>query len=282
MIDKIGVIDVGGGSRGVYACGILDRCYDDKVCFNLGIGVSAGSANLASFVSSQPRRNLKFYTEFSRRKEYMGLSCLMHKKSFIDLDYIYGTLSITGGESPLDYKSMIKNPMDFIIVATNAKTGKPTYFNKDDFHQDNYDILKASSAIPFVCQPYIINDTPYYDGALSDPVPVEKAFECGCNKVVLILTLPENAVRKSTTDKKFAKKISKKYPLAANELEHRLETYNKGITLAKEYEKQGKLLIIAPDDTCGVDTITRNPKSIGMLYAKGYKDGNKIKKFLNK
>ena len=28
---KIGVIDVGGGLRGVYAAGVFDRCMDEKI-----------------------------------------------------------------------------------------------------------------------------------------------------------------------------------------------------------------------------------------------------------
>ena len=50
---KIGVIDVGGGYRGIYAAGVLDYCMDQKIAFDLGIGISAGSANLASYAAGQ-------------------------------------------------------------------------------------------------------------------------------------------------------------------------------------------------------------------------------------
>ncbi|MBD9218901.1 MAG: patatin family protein, partial [Clostridiales bacterium] len=48
---KIGVVDVGGGMRGIYGAGVFDRCIDDKVTFDYGIGVSAGSANISSFMA---------------------------------------------------------------------------------------------------------------------------------------------------------------------------------------------------------------------------------------
>lgn len=48
MNQKIGIIDVGGGYRGVYAAGVMDRLMQMDLWFDLGIGVSAGSANLAS------------------------------------------------------------------------------------------------------------------------------------------------------------------------------------------------------------------------------------------
>lgn len=54
---KTGVIDVGGGLRGIYAVGIFDYCMDPQIHFDLGIGISAGSANLASFAAGQRGRN---------------------------------------------------------------------------------------------------------------------------------------------------------------------------------------------------------------------------------
>lgn len=74
----------------------------------------------------------------------------MRKKSFIDLDYVYGTLSNSDDEAPLDYKKIMESSSEVIVVATNAQTGETKYFDKYDMKQDRYDILKASSAIPFV------------------------------------------------------------------------------------------------------------------------------------
>lgn len=51
------------------------------------------------------------------------------------------------------------------------RSGK--YFDKSDLHQDDYNILKASSAIPFACTPYEIQGNLYFDGALGDPVPLK-------------------------------------------------------------------------------------------------------------
>ena len=66
--------------------------------------------------------------------------------------------------------------MEYCVVAADAETGKARYFGKEDIGQDNYDVLKASSSIPFVCRPYPVQGRLYFDGALGDPVPVEKAF----------------------------------------------------------------------------------------------------------
>ena len=279
---KIGVVDVGGGLRGIYAVGVLDYCLENGIQFDLGIGVSAGSANLASYVAGQKGRNYKFYTEYAFRRQYMGIGNFILKHSFIDMDYVYGTLSYADGENPLDYPALRDNPMEFYIVATDARTGQAKYFDKGDIRQDDYDIFKASSAIPFVCKPYEVKGVPYYDGALGDPVPVEKAFQLGCDKVVVILTTPEQELRTPKKDEKLASFIRKKYPASAEKLCQRAVRYNESVALAQKYAKQGKVLIIAPDDTCGVDTLKKDKASLQRLYEKGYKDGQKILNYLCK
>lgn len=279
---KTGIIDVGGGLRGMYASGIFDYCLDQDLQFDLCIGVSAGSANESSFLAGQKKRNYPFYSDYPFRKEYMSFSNWAKKKSYLDLDYIYGTLSNTGGENPLNYANIVNNPTEFIIVATNALTGKATYFTKNDLHPDDFSVLKASSAIPFICHPYKVKDVPYYDGALGDPIPLQKAFDQGCDTVILILTKPKDTIRTSGKDNFFAKMIQKKYPEAAEDLRKRAQHYNEGVELAKQYEKAGHVLIIAPDNTCGVDTLTKDKAALHRLYEKGYGDAQAIKKFLGR
>ncbi len=276
---KAGVVDVGGGYRGIYAAGVLDYCLDNKISFDLGIGVSAGAANLISYAAGQARRNYQFYTEYGLRKEYAGIKNFFVKKSFVDLDYVYGTLSNSDGENPFDYAAFCRSPMQFLAVATEAGTGNAKYFDKRDIAQDDYSVLKASSAIPFVCHPYAVKDSLYYDGALGDPIPIEKAFQMGCDKVVLLLTLPEDTVRTSKKDRRLAAGIRRRYPLAARNMERRAQRYNDGVALARSYAARGKLLIVAPDDTCGVSTLKRDAGALRRLYEKGYRDGARIAPF---
>lgn len=278
---KTGVIDVGGGFRGIYATGVLDYCQDNAVTFDLGIGISAGSANLASFAACQRGRNYVFYTEYAFRKQYASLRNFLFRKSYIDMEYVYSTLSNHDGENPLDYKALVDNPMEICVIATEAETGKPHYFFKEDLSQDNYDLFKASSSIPFVCKPYLIDGRLYYDGALGDPIPVRKAFELGCDKVVLILTKPADKPREVGYDAKLAARIQKKYPLAAEQLRLRAEHYNNGVALARSYADQGKVLIVSPENTFGVDTLHKDKESLDKLYELGKHDGKMIKKFLN-
>ncbi|MBQ7653520.1 MAG: patatin family protein [Clostridia bacterium] len=277
---KTGIVDVGGGLRGIYGAGVFDRCLDEKIGFDVCIGVSAGSANISSFVSKQRGRNFSFYTKYPFRKEYMSLKNFIRNGSYLDLDYIYGTLSNSDGENPLDFEKFQSSESEVFVVSTNADTGNAKYFTKDDYAPDNYSVLKASCAIPGVCQPVEFEDSFYFDGALSDAVPVKKAFEEGCEKVVLILTKPRDLTALTKSDLPFSKIIEKKYPAAARKLRTHALEYNLGVELAKKYEKDGRLLIVSPDDTCGVKTLSKNRSALERLYEKGYADAIKIKGFM--
>lgn len=65
---KIGIIDVGGGFRDIYGAGVLDVCMEQGIRFDYCIGISAGSANLISYLSWQPKRSCLVSAPCSSRR----------------------------------------------------------------------------------------------------------------------------------------------------------------------------------------------------------------------
>ena len=274
------IIDAGGGLRNIYTAGVFDRCLDDEIYFELCIGVSAGSANISTFLSKQRDRTYRFYHDYSQRKEYMSLGNFIKKGSYLDLDYIYSYLTNSDGEDPIDYPQIAKYEGEFLIAATDALTGKAHYFTKEDLSQDNYKVFCASSAIPLVCKPVEINGREYMDGGVAVPVPLEKALEMGAEKIVFALSKPKLYRRSGSRNDILAKLIKRKYPETAKVLLRSNEEYDRLVDKAIELEKEGRVLIVSPDDTCGVDTLTKDKDKLHLLYEKGYKDAERIKEFL--
>lgn len=48
---------------------------------------------------------------------------------------MYGILSNSSGENPLNYKKLIESSSEVLIVATDAITGNVKYFDKNDMAQ---------------------------------------------------------------------------------------------------------------------------------------------------
>ena len=276
----IGVVDVGGGERGAYGAGVFDFCMEREIDFDVCVGVSAGAANLSSYVAGQVGRNFAFYTNYSFRPEYMGAGLAVRTREYTDLDYIYGGLSNSDGEYPLDYPAMVASGKRFFVVATDAQTALPVYFTMEDMAQDDYAPVKASSALPLVNKPYPVHGKPCFDGGLSDPIPVRRAFEEGCEKVVVVLTRPRDFYRSAEKDMKFARIIAPRYPRIAEALANRAGLYNLQLDLAKKFEREGRVLIVAPDDIGDMATLTKDRTAIEGLYAKGMRDAFAIEEFL--
>ena len=277
---KIGVVDVGGGLRGSFGAGVLDYCMEQGIRFDFGIGVSAGAANISSYMANQKGRNFVFYTEYFQRELYMGVKNLMHTGSYFVLDYIYSSLSDHEGDYPLDWKTIRNDPRDMMIVATDANTGLPHYFHKYDMRQDSYDPIKASCCVPVINRPYKVDGIPYYDGGLSDPVPYEKAFAAGCDKVVVILTRPEDYRRIPKNDKIIADLLHPHYPNASQAMRNRSVVYNQQVDACEYLQVQGKVCIVAPDSIGKMKTLTKDKDSIEALYYKGYEEAKSILNFV--
>lgn len=276
----VGIIDVGGGLRDIYGAGVFDRLLDDGVKFDYCLGVSAGSANVASFLARQRGRNRRFYLDYSKRREYMSPANFYKVGAFLNLHYIYGTLSNTGGEDPLDFPTLQNNESKMVVVATNARTGKTEYFDKSDMAQDDYRVLMASSAIPLFARAQTIGGSRLVDGGVGEPIPIMKALFDGCDKVVLVLTMPDGPMQRKNRDLIGAALLRLIRPRLSDLMAERHRIYNRQLSLAHQLRDEGKCLIVAPDNVLGIKTLTNDTARLDQLYRKGYEDAAKIKAFV--
>lgn len=270
-----GILDVGGGMRGIFGAGVTDCLLDEKVYLPYCIGVSAGSANLISYIAKQRGRNYRFYTRYAKRAEYMSLGNFFKKRSYFDLDYVYGTLSESDGEDPVDYEAFSRAGQRLVTVATRADNGKPQYFTNADFHKDDFSPLKASCAIPGACRPYEVGGSLYFDGGVADPIPVEKALADGCDRLLVVLTRPVDFVKKPEHFRAAYTRALRKYPNIVKELETRAEAYNQGVEKARALEKAGKAILLAPTAKNGTTAFTKNRQKLEALYREGYEAAQK-------
>ena len=265
-----GILDFGGGMRGIFGAGVTDCLLDEKVYLPYCIGVSAGSAILISYIAKQRGRNYRFYTRYAMRPEYMSLQNFLKKRSYFDLDYVYGTLSVTGGEDPVDYDAFFNAGQTLITVATRADNGKPQYFTNADFHTDDLSPLKGSCAIPGVCKPYKVGDSLYFDGGVADPVPVEKALADGCDRLLVVLTKPLDFVKKPEHFRAAYTRALRAYPNIVKDLKMRADVYNRGVEKARALASEGRAVILAPAGGYHVTAFTKNEKKLERLYREGY------------
>lgn len=283
---KTGLIVEGGGMKCAYSAGVLDAFLDGGICFDYCIGVSAGAANAVSFLGGQRERNLRFYTEHSKSPKYFGVRSFLHTGNLFGLDYIYGDLSEEGGADPVDYDAVMKNPCYFECAATDAETGRPRYFSKKDMSPDDYSVIKASCALPVASKPVEVDGHFYYDGGVSDSIPIYRAGEMGCDRVVILLSKPKGFRMKPQAHKRLYRRWLKDHPSVVHILNHRHEMYNAQMDEILKWADEGRAKIFYTPNLEDMGTYTTNPKIAMMLYKSGMYDGEnrskEIKEFLGK
>lgn len=270
--EKIGLVVEGGGMKCAYNAGILDVFLDHQITFDYCIGVSGGAGNVASFMAGQRGRNIRFFTEHIHSPQYFGVKSLLKTGNLFGLQYIYGELTNSTGKDPLDFPAIMKNPAEYEVAATNAVTGEAEYFGKEDMKQDDYRPIMASSAIPAACRPVEINGVPYYDGGISDAIPVRRALEKGCDRIVVILSKQRDYVRKPQGMRFLYSTLCRKYPKIIEDIDRRHITYRENLQEVFDLEKEGKAFVFAPSEHVKVGTYSMDEKTERILYDLGVKD----------
>ena len=279
MANRIGVVDVGGGNRDAFGCGVFDYCMDHGIHFDFCAGVSAGSANCVSYISGQRGRNLRFYTGYNVSGKTISLLNYLKTGSILNLDYIYSTVSNEDGKDPFDYDAFCASAKRLCVVATDASAAKPVYFFNDSMKRNDYRVLAASSNLAGINKAYEYDGGYYYDGGYSDPIPFRKAFEEGCDKVVIILTLPEDYRRGNRQDHKTADKM-KDYPLMKELILNKADLYNSQLDEAIQLEEEGKILILAPKEKPELGSLSKDKEEILRIYKEGYETAKRIRDFI--
>ena len=263
---KLGLVIEGGGMKCAYTAGILDRMLDDEIRPDYVIGVSAGAACGASFVAGQRGRNRRFFVDYVTDPDYMGLTAYRSSGEFFNLKYIYQNMTGKDGKDPLDYDAIMKNPAQLWAVATDAETGKPHYFSKNDFSPTDYSVYMATCAIPVACRPVRMGDHIYYDGGCSDSLPVRRALEEGCDKVIILLCRPKNTIKPPEKHRGLYHRLLNRYPALIHNLDIRHERYNAVLEASKRLEEHGHALILAPHEELPITTYTKVPRQLQGLY----------------
>ena len=269
---KTGLVVEGGGMKCAYCAGVLGQFLENGITFDYCIGVSAGAASVASYLAGQKGRNLRFYTEYIDDPWYFGVRSFLKNGDLFNLKYIYGDLTNSGGRDPLDLEALKKNPAEYEIVATCAETGEGVYFSKDDLIQDDYRHVMASCAIPAVCRPVEIDGKHYYDGGLADSIPMQRALDRGCDKLVVIASKSRKFVKTPEKFRMMYTLMCRKYPKAVKALNDRYLTYRRQQKLMFDLEKAGTAFLFTPETDRKINTFTMDREVNQHMYDLGVQD----------
>lgn len=275
-----GVVLEGGTFRPIFSSGVMDALLSADIMLPYCIGVSAGISDGVSYISRQKGRNLEIVQKYRNDKRYVGKRNYRKCRSLFGLDFVFG--EIPDELVPFDKQTFMDYEGSCIAGVTNAETGEAEYMDTKKMDK-KYSILRATCAMPMFFPAIEIEGQKYYDGGIADPVPVKKAVQDGCDKLVIVLTQPKGFVKRiGKYDRLGARVLAGKFPAMREAILSRADRYNEIIKTCEQMEKEGKAIIIRPNYL--INSFEDSVKKLEAAYWHGYRMTKermkRIRKFL--
>lgn len=266
---QAGLVLEGGGMKGAYTSGVLDFFLEKNLEFSSCYGVSAGAANLCSFLSKQKRRGFRSLTEYMGNKRISGWYSMVTNGNIIDPDFTYDL--VPNYLLPFDRKTYEKYEGKAYAVVTNVETGKAEYLSMKEVDQA-MEAVRASTALPLVFQMVTINGKKYLDGGLADSIPIQRSILEGNKKNVIVLTKEEGYIRKPSENLNLIRLRYYKYPKVYEVMKERHLAYNETMEYIRLLQKEGKVFVLQPKEKNEISRLEKDSKKMEELYQRGYED----------
>ena len=274
---RVGLVLEGGAMRGMFTAGVLDVFMENNIKVTDIVGVSAGTLFGINYVSKQPKRALRYNLRYINDNRYMSIKSLMRTGNLINKDFTYYKLPFQ--LDVFDNKTFKQSDINFFATVTNIETGEAEFIKIEDAFKQ-METLRATSALPFISEIIEINGKKYLDGGIANSIPVDYFEKQNYDKIIVILTRPIDYRKKKSTGVQF-KVAYGKYPKLIEKLENRYKDYNDTVERIVELEKQGKVLVIRPDEEITIKRLEKDTDKLQHVYDLGIKESiERVKNYL--
>ena len=275
---SVGLVLEGGAMRGMYTAGVLDVFLENNIEVDGIVGVSAGVLFGVNYLSKQKGRVIRYNKRFVKDKRYMGLHSLITTGNIINKDFSF--YEVPFKLDVFDEKTYEESKTDFYATITNVETGKPEYVKlKNVFEQ--MELLRATSAMPFVSKMVDLNGNKYLDGGISDSIPIDKCKELAYEKIIVVLTRPIE-YRKKKSNEQITKIKYKKYPNLIHTINNRYKNYNNTVQKIIDMENKKEIFVIRPSRIIKIKRIERDSNKLQEMYDLGVEDCKSVLSDLRK
>ena len=269
---KTALIVEGGGQRGVFSFGITDtfinRNYDP---FDIYMGVSNGVAVLCWYLIRETDNNLEKML-YAAKGDYLSYKNIFIGKDIIKFHQMYEDGEKMFKPSMEKIKNNLKGK-DYIAVVTDAIEANAEYYSFGD--GEWMPKMIASGTLPILVRtPSLIDGRRKFDGGVADPLPVEKAYEMGAKKIIVIRTYEKKFRRKLKIENYIGALLSREYPKLRKALLVHDKTYNRALDFINNPPGDCEIIQLCPPEKL---KSKRDSKNIEILKA-DYKLGKKVAK----
>ena len=273
---KTALIVEGGGQRGVFSFGITDtfinRNYDP---FDIYMGVSNGVAVLCWYLIRETDNNLEKML-YAAKGDYLSYKNIFIGKDIIKFHQMYEDGEKMFKPSMEKIKNNLKGK-DYIAVVTDAIEANAEYYSFGD--GEWMPKMIASGTLPILVRtPSLIDGRRKFDGGVADPLPVEKAYEMGAKKIIVIRTYEKKFRRKLKIENYIGALLSREYPKLRKALLVHDKTYNRALDFINNPPSDCEIVQLCPSEKLKSKRDSKNIEvlkadyNLGKTVAKAYLD----------
>ena len=270
---KKGLVLEGGAMRGLWTAGVTDVMMEHDVWPDGLIGVSAGAAFGCNYKSRQSGRAIRYNTRFAKDARYSGIRSLLKSGDYFNARFGYHI--VPKRYDIFDVETFEQNPMQFIVVCTNVETGTPVYHDMRLVNYNELEWLRASASMPLASKVVEVEGHRLLDGGVADSIPLEYFESMGYERNVVILTQPLGYRKSHNRLMPFMRMSLRKYPNMVKALDERHLMYNRELDYVAEAEREGRCLVIRPDEKIPIGHISHDPQEMRSVYELGRKVGER-------
>ena len=270
---KKGLVLEGGAMRGLFTAGIIDVMMEAGVEPDGLIGVSAGAAFGCNYKSRQPGRAIRYNTRFAKDARYSGLKSLLTTGDYFNAQFGYHIVPYQ--YDLFDVAAFEQNPMEFMVVCTAVLTGQAVYHKMDRVDYDELEWLRASASMPLASKVVEVAGHKLLDGGVADSIPLAYFESIGYDRNVVILTQPEGYVKHRTKLMPLMRIGLRHYPEMIQAMDRRYLMYNHELEFVRQAEREGRCLVIRPDEKLPIGHISHDPEEMKRVYQIGREMGDR-------
>ncbi len=260
----------GGGMRASYTCAVANALIDEELFFDNVYGVSAGSSNAVNYVCRDQWRTKQSFVGFAAAPHFGGMDTFLSHKGYFNAHYIYEESCRPGELLPFRFTDFMSNPAKLTIEGFRRDTGETVYWTRDDMGSlgNLMRRVRASSTLPIVMPPPVIDGYCYYDGGLGESAGllVDKALRDGFEKLLVVRTRPKE-YRKQEVDNPM-RLLFPTRPYLRQALNTRAQRYNDACDKLEALESEGKAYVFYAKDVTATSSTTDVP-TLEKNYALG-------------
>jgi predicted patatin/cPLA2 family phospholipase len=270
---KKGLVLEGGAMRGLFTAGIIDVMMEAGVEPDGLIGVSAGAAFGCNYKSRQPGRAIRYNTRFAKDTRYSSLKSLLTTGDYFNAQFGYHIVPYQ--YDLFDVAAFEQNPMEFMVVCTDVLTGQAVYHKMDCVDYDELEWLRASASMPLASKVVEVAGHKLLDGGVADSIPLAYFESIGYDRNVVILTQPEGYVKHRTKLMPLMRIGLRRYPEMIQAMDRRYLMYNRELEFVRQAEREGRCLVIRPDEKLPIGHISHDPEEMKRVYQIGREMGDR-------